>query len=54
MQYIDLQMSLIRSKSRTKKLIKEREKMQETIKVFGLDENEIDDIYDMLEEEFEP
>ena len=54
MEYIDLEMSEIRSKSRTKKLQKERVKVQETIEIFGLDKDDIDDLYDILEEEFDP
>ena len=54
MEYIDHQMVNERAKKRTKILQKERKKVEETIQVFGLDEKEIDDIYDMLEEEFEP
>lgn len=54
MRYVDRYMSSIRSKTRTKKLEKEREKVEETIKIFGLDENEIEDIYDILEEEYDP
>ena len=54
MNYIDNEMSNIRAKVRTKKLQKERVKAQETVKIFGLDENDISDIYDILEEEFDP
>lgn len=54
MEYIDHQMANERAKKRTKILQKERKKTQETIQVFGLDEEEIDDIYNLLEEEFEP
>lgn len=53
MEYIDLQMADIRAKSRTKILKKERKLTEETISVFGLDEDEISDIYDILEEETE-
>lgn len=54
MEFIDNQMAEQRSKRRTKILQKERMKTEETISVFGLDEQDIDDIYDMLEEEFDP
>lgn len=54
MEYIDYEMAAHRTKSRTKVLQKEREDVQETIKQFGLDEDEIEDIYDILEDEFEP
>lgn len=54
MAYIDNEMAEIRSKKRTKILKKERQEVQETIQVFGLDKEDIDDIYDILEEEFEP
>jgi hypothetical protein len=54
MDYIDFQMSELRAKTRTKKLQKERVKVQETIDVFGLDKDDISDIYDILEEEFDP
>jgi len=54
MQYIDFKMSKIRAKNRTKKIKKERIKTQETIDVFGLDKDDISDIYDILEEEFDP
>jgi hypothetical protein len=54
MDYIDSQMADIRTKRRTKILKKERQAVQETISVFGLDDEEIDDIYDILEEEFDP
>lgn len=54
MEYIDLQMMDIRAKSRTKVLHKEREATQQTKDIFGLDEEEIQDIYDILEEEIEP
>lgn len=53
-EYIDLQMMNIRAKSRTKVLQKERELVEETKDVFGLDNDEISDIYDILEEEFDP
>lgn len=54
MEYIDQQMANERAKKRTKILQKERKAAEETVRVFGLDEREIDDIYDMLEDEFEP
>lgn len=54
MEYVDFQMKDIRAKARTKKLQKERVKVQETIDVFGLDKDDISDIYDILEEEFDP
>lgn len=54
MEFIDNQMAEQRAKRRTKVLQKERKKVEETISVFGLDEQDIDDIYDMLEEEFDP
>jgi hypothetical protein len=54
MEYLDYQMAEIRAKNRTKKLQKERKKAQETIDVFGLDKDDINDIYDILEEEFDP
>lgn len=54
MEYIDFQMSEIRAKRRTKILQKERVKVQETIDVFGLDKDDIENIYDILEEEFDP
>lgn len=54
MEYIDYQMADIRAKKRTKILQKERKKVQETIDVFGLDKDDINDIYDILEEEFDP
>ena len=54
MDYIDFQMLEIRAKTRTKKLQKERVKVQETIEIFGLDKDDIDDLYDILEEEFDP
>lgn len=54
MEYIDLQMVNIRAKSRTKVLQKERELVEETKDIFGLDNDEISDIYDILEEEFDP
>ncbi len=54
MAYIDDEMCNIRAKSRTKVLKKERQKTEENIRVFGLDEKDIEDIYDILEEEVEP
>lgn len=54
MEYIDLQMANIRAKSRTKVLQKERQMVEETKSIFGLDDDEISDIYDILEEEFDP
>lgn len=54
MEYIDHEMCEIRAKGRTKVLKKERKQTEETIRVFGLDEEEIEDIYDILEEEIEP
>ena len=54
MGYIDEKMAEIRTKKRTKILQKERKKVQETIEVFGLDQEDISDIYDILEEEFDP
>lgn len=53
-EYLDRKMTDIRSKKRTKMLQKERKASEETVRVFGLDEREIDDIYDMLEDKFEP
>ena len=54
MEYIDFQMADKRAKKRTNTLQKERKKVKETVSIFGLDDKEIDDIYDILEEEFEP
>lgn len=54
MNYIDNELAAQRSKARTKVLKKEREEYKETIKVFGLDPEDIDDIYDILEEETKP
>ena len=54
MKYIDASMSLVRSKRRTKILDKERKLVEETIKTFGLEEDEINDIYDILEESVDP
>jgi hypothetical protein len=54
MNYIDAKMADVRIKGRSKILKKERKEFQQTIEVFGLDENEIHDIYDILEEEFDP
>ena len=54
MEYIDYQMADIRSKKRTKIIQKERKMVQDTIDVFGLDKDDISDIYDILEEEFDP
>lgn len=54
MEYLDSRMKNIRAKSRTKVLVKEREMAEETKKKFGLDEDEIQNIYDLFEEEFEP
>ena len=54
MEYVDYQMADKRAKKRTKILQKERKKVQETIDVFGLDKDDINDIYDILEEEFNP
>lgn len=54
MEYIDLQMASRRAKKRTAILKKERKLVQETIDVFGLDKDDISDIYDILEEEFDP
>ena len=54
MEYIDYQMSEIRAKRRTKIIQKERKMVQDTIDVFGLDKDDISDIYDILEEEFDP
>lgn len=54
MEYLDYKMADIRAKSRTKNLQKERKNVKDTIDVFGLDENDIQDIYDILEEEFDP
>lgn len=54
MEYIDHKMSDIRAKRRTKILQKERKMTQDTIDVFALDKDDIDNIYDILEEEFDP
>ena len=54
MDYIDYQMADIRAKKRTKILQKERIKTKDTIDIFGLDNEDINDIYDILEEEFDP
>ena len=54
MEYIDYQMSEIRAKKRTKIIQKERKMVQDTIDVFGLDKDDINSIYDILEEEFDP
>ncbi len=54
MEYVDYQMAEKRAKRRTKILQKERKKVQETIEVFGLDKDDISDIYNILEEEFDP
>jgi hypothetical protein len=54
MDYIDNELALQRSKARSKVLKKERTDYKETIKAFGLDREDIDDIYDILEEEVEP
>lgn len=54
MEYLDMQMVDLRAKARSKIIKKERKMVQDTIEVFGLDKNEIDDMYDILEEEFEP
>jgi len=54
MEYLNLRMSEIRAKNRTKKLDKERKMVQNTIDVFGLNEEEIQDIYNIIEEEVEP
>lgn len=54
MDYMDSKIADRRSKKRTKILKKERKLIEETISVFGLDKNEIEDIYDILEEEFDP
>ena len=54
MEYIDYQMADIRSKKRTKIIQKERKMVQDTIDVFGLDKDDINSIYDILEEEFDP
>lgn len=52
--YLDHKMAEIRAKSRTKNLDKERKMVQNTKDIFGLDENEIQDIYNIIEEEVEP
>ena len=54
MEYMDTKIADRRAKQRTKVLKKERKMIEETISVFGLDKTEIDDIYDILEEEFDP
>ena len=54
MEYVDYQMADKRAKKRTKVLQKERKKAKEVVSVFGLDDKEIDDIYDLLEDEIEP
>lgn len=54
MEYMDTKIADRRTKQRTKVLKKERKMIEETISVFGLDKTEIDDIYDILEEEFDP
>ena len=54
MDYIDTEMANIRAKKRTTILKKERKLVQDTIDVFGLDKDDINDIYDILEEEFDP
>ena len=52
--YLDERMKKIRAKYRTKALQKEREATEETKKAFGLGDEEIENIYDLLEEEFDP
>jgi len=52
--YLDERMKNIRAKYRTKALNKERKLTEETKKMFGLDEEDIENIYDILEEEFDP
>lgn len=53
-EYVDYQMKDKRAKKRTKVLQKERKKAKEVVSVFALDDKEIHDIYDLLEDEFEP
>jgi hypothetical protein len=53
-EYLDERMKKIRAKYRTKALQKERIATAETKKKFNLDEDEIENIYDILEEEFDP
>ena len=53
MNYIDSEMAATRTKNRSKILKKEREMYKETIQKFALDPEDIEDIYDILEEEVE-
>jgi hypothetical protein len=53
MEYIDKEMSDKRAKRRSKILKKERKDVQEVVKKFGLDEEDIENIYDILEEEID-
>ena len=46
-------MAATRTKNRSKILKKEREMYKETIQKFALDPEDIEDIYDILEEEVE-
>jgi len=52
--YIDERMKKIRAKYRTKALQKEKVAAEETKRKFGLGDEEIENIYDLLEEEFDP
>lgn len=54
MSYLDERMLNIRTKNRTSVLQKERILTQETKDKFGLNEDEIVNIYEILEEEFDP
>lgn len=54
MNYIDEELAATRAKVRSKILKKERQDTEDVIKKFGLDPEDIDDIYDILEEEVEP
>jgi len=48
---VDKAVAETRTKSKTRLLIKEREKTLETERKFGLNEEEIDDMYDIFEDE---
>jgi hypothetical protein len=53
LSFIEEAMRTERPKYQTKILKKEVEEVKEVEKEFGLDPNEIEDIYDILEEEFD-
>lgn len=52
--YLDERMKKIRAKYRSSALNKERKLTEETKRKFGLGEEEIENIYDILEEEYDP